>query len=211
MTGAQSHLQSRSTAARSSSETTCTWAGPYVLVIATALPDHGLAVEVHSTFVGHEGVPTCVTHLTLGPVGHDPVIFPVEHERASLDPSSRRASAPTSTSRSCSRRSTAWATRSGSTCPTTPSRSWSESSAERRVGRPPRFLPLAIRPVRSRALDPSDVRTLRVRLVGDRLRTGRGRRSKGSAMALDTTSSAFAGAPPTPASAHARRRRPCST
>ena len=43
-----------------SSETTCTWAGPYVLVIATALPDHGLAVEVHSTFVGHEGVPTCV-------------------------------------------------------------------------------------------------------------------------------------------------------
>jgi hypothetical protein len=68
------------------SETTCTWAGPYVLVIATALPDHGLAVEVHSTFVGHEGVPTCVTHLTLGPGGHDPVIFPVEHERANLDP-----------------------------------------------------------------------------------------------------------------------------
>ena len=69
-----------------SSETTCTWAGPYVLVIATALPDRGLAVEVHSTFVGHEGVPTCVTHLTLGPVGHDPVIFPVEHDRANLDP-----------------------------------------------------------------------------------------------------------------------------
>jgi hypothetical protein len=69
-----------------SSETTCTWAGPYVLVIATALPDHGLAVEVHSTFVGHEGVPTCVTHLTLGPVGHEPVIFPVEHEHANLDP-----------------------------------------------------------------------------------------------------------------------------
>ena len=69
-----------------SSETTCTWAGPYVLVIATALPDHGLAVEVHSTFIGHEGVPTCVTHLTLGPVGHDPVILAVEHERANLDP-----------------------------------------------------------------------------------------------------------------------------
>jgi hypothetical protein len=68
------------------SETTCTWAGPYVLVIATALPDQGLAVEVHSTFVGHEGVPTCVTHLTLGPAGHDPVIFPVEHDRANLDP-----------------------------------------------------------------------------------------------------------------------------
>lgn len=69
-----------------SSETTCTWAGPYVLVVATTLPDHGLAVEVHSTFVGHEGVPTCVTHLTLGPVGDDPVIFPVEHERANLEP-----------------------------------------------------------------------------------------------------------------------------
>lgn len=46
----------------------------------------GLAVDVHSTFVGHEGVPTCATHLTLGPVGHDPVIVPVEHERANLDP-----------------------------------------------------------------------------------------------------------------------------
>jgi hypothetical protein len=69
-----------------SSETTCTWAGPYVLVIATTLPDHGLAVEVHSTFVGHEGAPTCATHLTLGPVGHEPVIVPVEHERANLEP-----------------------------------------------------------------------------------------------------------------------------
>lgn len=71
------------------SETTCTWAGPYVLTIATALPDHGLAVEVHSTFVGHEGVPTCATHLTLGPVGRDPMISQVEHDRASLDPTLR--------------------------------------------------------------------------------------------------------------------------
>ncbi len=68
------------------SETACIWAGPYVLTIATALPDHGLAVEVHSTFVGHEGVPTCVTHLTLGPVEHDPTIAQVEHPHASLDP-----------------------------------------------------------------------------------------------------------------------------
>lgn len=68
------------------SETTCMWAGPYVLTIATTLPDHGLAVELHSTFVGHEGVPTCVTHLTLGPVGHEPVIAQVEHDHASLDP-----------------------------------------------------------------------------------------------------------------------------
>ncbi len=71
---------------RAGSETICTWAGPYVLVIATVLPELGLAVEVHSTFVGHEGVPTCATHLTLGPVGHDPAIIPVEHERANLDP-----------------------------------------------------------------------------------------------------------------------------
>jgi len=71
---------------RADSETTCIWAGPYVLVIATVLPERGLAVEVHSTFVGHEGVPTCATHLTLGPVGDDPVIVPVEHEHADLDP-----------------------------------------------------------------------------------------------------------------------------
>jgi hypothetical protein len=71
---------------RADSETTCMWAGPYVLVIATVLPELGLAVDVHSTFVGHEGVPTCATHLTLGPVGHDPVIVSVEHQRANLDP-----------------------------------------------------------------------------------------------------------------------------
>ncbi|MGA9313356.1 MAG: hypothetical protein WBV77_01875 [Solirubrobacteraceae bacterium] len=68
------------------SETTCICAGAYVLTIATTLPDHGLALEVHSTFVGHQGVPTCVTHLTLGPVNHDPVIAQVEHPHASLDP-----------------------------------------------------------------------------------------------------------------------------
>jgi hypothetical protein len=71
---------------RADSETTCMWAGPYVLAIATVLPEAGLAVEVLSTFVGHEGVPTCATHLTLGPVGNDPVIVAVEHERANLDP-----------------------------------------------------------------------------------------------------------------------------
>jgi hypothetical protein len=68
------------------SETTCVWAGPYVLTISTVLPDHGLAVEVHSTFVGHEGVPTYATHLTIGPVDHDPTIAQDEHPHASLDP-----------------------------------------------------------------------------------------------------------------------------
>lgn len=71
---------------RVASETTCIWAGPYILTIATALPDNGLALEVHSTFVGHEGVPTCVTHLTLGPVDHDPTIAQIERAHASLDP-----------------------------------------------------------------------------------------------------------------------------
>lgn len=68
------------------SETTCIWAGPYVLTISTVLPDHGLAAEIHSTFVGHQGVPTSVTHLTIGPVEHDPTITQAEHAHASLDP-----------------------------------------------------------------------------------------------------------------------------
>lgn len=59
-----------------------------MLVIITVLPEHGLALELDSVFVGHEGVPTCATHLTLGPVGHDAVIAPVEHEHARLDLSS---------------------------------------------------------------------------------------------------------------------------
>ena len=57
-----------------------------MLVIVTVLPDRGLAVEVNSAFVGHEGVPTCATHLTLGPVGHEPVTITAEHEHANLDP-----------------------------------------------------------------------------------------------------------------------------
>jgi hypothetical protein len=71
------------------SETTCMWAGPYVLVIATTLPDQGLALDVTSTFVGHEGVPTCATHLILGPVGHAPLTSLAEHEHANLDPKSK--------------------------------------------------------------------------------------------------------------------------
>jgi hypothetical protein len=68
------------------SETSCMWAGPYVLVIATVLPEPGLAAEVHSTFVGHPGVPTCATHLALGPIGNAPITITAEHEHANLDP-----------------------------------------------------------------------------------------------------------------------------
>jgi hypothetical protein len=71
------------------SETTGAWVGPYVLAIVTVLPEPGLAVEVNSTFVGHEGVPTCSTHLTLGPAGHAPFIVTAEHEHTSLDPTIR--------------------------------------------------------------------------------------------------------------------------
>jgi hypothetical protein len=71
------------------SETTCSWVGPYILAIVTVLPEPGLALEVNSTFVGHEGVPTCATHLTLGPVGHAPFIVTAEHEHTSLDPTIR--------------------------------------------------------------------------------------------------------------------------
>jgi hypothetical protein len=71
------------------SETTCEWAGPYALGIATVLPDTGLAAEVHSIFVGHEGVPTCVTHLSLGPIGYDPFTRTAEHEHSDLNPKTK--------------------------------------------------------------------------------------------------------------------------
>lgn len=51
------------------SETTCTWAGGHVLTIHTVVPRGDLALELHSTFVGHPGVPTHVVHLRLGPPG----------------------------------------------------------------------------------------------------------------------------------------------
>lgn len=67
----------------------CAWVGPYILGIVTVLPEHDLALEVNSTFVGHKGVPTCATHLVLGPVRHAPFIVSVEHEHESLDPNIR--------------------------------------------------------------------------------------------------------------------------
>lgn len=68
------------------SETTCVWSGPYALTIATTLPEQGIAVEVHSVFVGHHGVSTQVTHLTLGPVDQSPAIVHTEHDGTALDP-----------------------------------------------------------------------------------------------------------------------------
>ena len=38
------------------SETRFTWAGPYILCLHTVIPQGGLALELHSAFVGHEGI-----------------------------------------------------------------------------------------------------------------------------------------------------------
>jgi hypothetical protein len=66
------------------SETTCTWAGAYVLVVHTVLPRPDLALELHSTFVGHPDVETHVAHLVLGPPGRAPELNSADH--GELDP-----------------------------------------------------------------------------------------------------------------------------
>jgi hypothetical protein len=71
------------------SETNFVWAGPYILAIATVLPDRDLALGVHSSFLGHRGVPTLATHIILGPVGRAPYAISAEHEHANLDPALR--------------------------------------------------------------------------------------------------------------------------
>ena len=68
------------------SETVCVTAGAHSLTIVTALPDRGLATELTSSFVGHEGVATHATHLALGPPGHEPQIYVREYEHAHVDP-----------------------------------------------------------------------------------------------------------------------------
>jgi hypothetical protein len=62
------------------SETTCTWAGAHVLTVHTVIPQPDLAVELHSTFVGHPGIRTHVSHLRLGPIGHEPSITSADDE-----------------------------------------------------------------------------------------------------------------------------------
>jgi len=67
------------------SETSSLWAGPNLFTVVTKLPEADLAVELHSTFVGHPDVPTCATHLALGPAGYKPTTITAEHEHADLD------------------------------------------------------------------------------------------------------------------------------
>jgi hypothetical protein len=43
------------------SETSCTCAGAHVLTVHTVIPRADLALELHSTFIGHSGVDTHVS------------------------------------------------------------------------------------------------------------------------------------------------------
>jgi hypothetical protein len=72
--------------ARITTETTAICAGPDVLTIVTVLPDHGVSVELTSTFIGHQGVDTHVAHLVLGAPGEDTQIHTTDHPHERLDP-----------------------------------------------------------------------------------------------------------------------------
>ena len=68
------------------SETTYTWAGAHVLTLHTVIPRADLALELHSTFVGHPGLCTHVVHLRLGPPGHEPSLSTVDADDGELEP-----------------------------------------------------------------------------------------------------------------------------
>jgi hypothetical protein len=63
--------------------------GPYVLVVQTVMPQRGLAVELHSTFVGHGAVRTQATHLLLGPVGQQAYVVTRDDALSIVDPVNR--------------------------------------------------------------------------------------------------------------------------
>lgn len=63
--------------------------GPYVLVVQTVMPQSALAVELHSTFVGHAAVRTQATHLLLGPVGRPPRVITRDDDSGIVDPIDR--------------------------------------------------------------------------------------------------------------------------
>jgi hypothetical protein len=76
---------------------TTRWTQPsaHVLTAHTVIPQPPLAIEIHSTFVGHDSTPVHATHLLLGPIGADYAIdtkpldstwyHPGSHARACLD------------------------------------------------------------------------------------------------------------------------------
>ena len=68
------------------SETTCSWGGAHVLTVHTVIPRADLALELHSTFVGHPGLRTHVVHLRLGPPGHEPELTSADVDERSFEP-----------------------------------------------------------------------------------------------------------------------------
>jgi len=60
-------------------------AGGLVLIIATVLPEPGLAFELISTYTGHTDTDTIATHLTLGQ-GRDSEIDSCRHPHEQLNP-----------------------------------------------------------------------------------------------------------------------------
>lgn len=64
------------------SETIATSAGAYVLTIATALPD--LAIDLHSTYTGHEHTGTIAAHLILARDAYQAIAQEHEHDQLPL-------------------------------------------------------------------------------------------------------------------------------
>lgn len=60
--------------------------GCYVLTVHTVIPKADLALELHSTFIGHPRVRTHVVHLKLGPLGHEPALTSADVDEAQLEP-----------------------------------------------------------------------------------------------------------------------------
>lgn len=66
-------------------ETRVARAGAYVLVLSTVLPDRPLALELHSTYLGHPDHETLSTHLTLAADLDVPTTVGAVHDVATLD------------------------------------------------------------------------------------------------------------------------------
>ena len=68
---ARHHLRVGLTVDKQSHIATTRWTQPaaHVLTAHTVLPELPFAVEVHSTFIGHESTTIHASHLLLGPVG----------------------------------------------------------------------------------------------------------------------------------------------
>lgn len=66
------------------SETVFAQGGAYALTIMTTIARPDLPVELHSTYVGHPGELTHVSHLQLGPAGRPPMIDTAVHDEGDV-------------------------------------------------------------------------------------------------------------------------------